>query len=72
MTLAKIRELLIGPALQNVGLFSCPDDSRTVVRTVVSFRPVERTVWTFDFVWIDSDQDNFPEYRFLMSWATYF
>lgn len=37
-----------------------------------NFRPVERTVWKFDFVWIDSDQDNAPDYRFLMSWATYF
>jgi hypothetical protein len=38
----------------------------------LNFRPVERTVWKFDFVWIDSEQDGSPEYRFLMSWATYF
>jgi hypothetical protein len=38
----------------------------------LNFRPVERTVWKLDFVWIDSEQDGSPEYRFLMSWATYF
>ena len=38
----------------------------------LNFRPVERTVWKLDFVWIDSDQGGAPDYRFLMSWATYF
>ena len=38
----------------------------------LNFRPVERSVVKFDFVWIDSDQDGSPEYRVLISWATYF
>jgi len=38
----------------------------------INFRPVERTVWKIEYVWIDSEQDGSPEYRFLMSWATYF
>jgi hypothetical protein len=38
----------------------------------LNFRPVERTVFKVDFVWVDSEQPDSPEYRVLLSWATYF